>query len=131
MSRSGYEDDPDDLAMWRGQVASAIRGKRGQAFLREMVEALDAMPAKQLITDALQVDGQYCALGCIGAKRGFDMTNLDPKDAYKMSDVFNIARQLVQEIEFINDECGAYDETPEHRWRRIRDWAVEHLNEGK
>jgi hypothetical protein len=29
MSRSGYSDDldPRDLAMWRGQVASIIRGK--------------------------------------------------------------------------------------------------------
>jgi hypothetical protein len=43
MSRSGYVDDVDqkDLAMYRGAVASAIRGKRGQALLREMREAMD------------------------------------------------------------------------------------------
>ena len=46
MSRSGYSDDyePSNIAMWRGQVASAMRGKRGQAFLRELIEALDAFP---------------------------------------------------------------------------------------
>jgi hypothetical protein len=46
MSRSGYSDDHSewDLIRWRGAVASAIRGKRGQAFLRELLVALDAMP---------------------------------------------------------------------------------------
>jgi hypothetical protein len=47
MSRSGYSDDLDPLALgrWRGRVASAMRGKRGQAFLREMLAAMDAMLA--------------------------------------------------------------------------------------
>ena len=47
MSRSGYSDDIDDNwahIMWRGRVASSIRGKRGQAMLRELLAALDAMP---------------------------------------------------------------------------------------
>jgi hypothetical protein len=37
MSRSGYSDDLENwsLIRWRGAVASAIRGRRGQAFLRE------------------------------------------------------------------------------------------------
>jgi len=41
MSRSGYSDDCEgsELAMWRGQVASAKRGKRGQRFFRELVAA--------------------------------------------------------------------------------------------
>lgn len=44
MSRSGYNDDCDGWALirWRGAVNSAINGKRGQAFLRELVAALDA-----------------------------------------------------------------------------------------
>lgn len=55
MSRSGYTEDCDgwDLIRWRGAVASAIRGKRGQAFLREALAALDAMPEKQLISHDL------------------------------------------------------------------------------
>ena len=35
MSRSGYIDDMDDtwqFIKWRGQVASAIRGARGQGY---------------------------------------------------------------------------------------------------
>lgn len=44
MSRHGYSDDCHDdilsFGQWRGQVASAIRGKRGQAFLKELIAAL-------------------------------------------------------------------------------------------
>lgn len=61
MSRSGlYEDDGDDplaLGRWRAQVRSAIRGKRGQAFLRDLLAALDAMPDKRLIAGSLIFDG--------------------------------------------------------------------------
>ena len=60
MSRSGLvEDDGDDpLAhgRWRGAVKSAINGKRGQQFLRELADALDAMPEKVLVAGALQAE---------------------------------------------------------------------------
>lgn len=57
MSRSGYSEDWDGenwtFIRWRGAVKSALRGKRGQAFLREALAALDAMPEKRLITHDL------------------------------------------------------------------------------
>ena len=64
MSRSGYSDDCSgrELNLWRGAVESAIRGKRGQAFLREMLVALDAMPEKRLIAGELVTPtGEVCA----------------------------------------------------------------------
>lgn len=126
MSRSAYVDDYDgDLwqhIRWRGQVASALRGKRGQAFLRELIEALDAMPAKVLIANALRRGAYVCAIGAVGAKRGVDMSQLDPDDYGRLADVFGIAHQMVQEIEWMNDE--AFYGTPEQRWKYIRDWAV-------
>ena len=66
MSRSGYTDECDgwELVRWRGAVNSAIRGKRGQAFLNEMVTALDAMQEKRLVSGLLETgDGDCCALG--------------------------------------------------------------------
>ena len=61
MSRSGYVDGDDDQwasIRYRGAVKSAIRGRRGQAFLREMLAALDAMPEKRLIAGDLVFDGR-------------------------------------------------------------------------
>lgn len=58
MSRAGYYDDIDDplvLGRWRAQVRSATRGKRGQKLLRDLLTALDAMPEKRLVTDALEI----------------------------------------------------------------------------
>lgn len=124
MSRSGYHDDLDilDLGRWRGQVASAIRGKRGQAFLKEMIEALDALPEKRLIKNEIVEGCEVCALGAVGKKRGLDLDSLDPHDHDGLGNTFGVAHQLVQEIEWENDE-GGWNETPEQRWTRVRAWV--------
>jgi hypothetical protein len=130
MSRAGYDDgdscDQWGLIRWRGQVASAIRGKRGQAFLRELVEALDALPEKRLIANDLENGGSVCAIGSVGLKRGIDMSVLDPEDPEPIAAVFGIASQLVREIEWMNDEAW-YCDTPENRWSRMREWAVSNI----
>lgn len=131
MSRSGYVDayGDDDLAMgrWMGVVASAARGQRGQSFLRDLIEALDAMPVKRLIKEDLRKDGEVCALGALGAKKGLDLESLDPEDYDVVAKSFNIAAPLVQETVFMNDEFY-YDSTPEKRWEHIRKWAQGLLN---
>lgn len=137
MSRSGYSDDLDqwDLIRWRGQVASAIRGKRGQAFLRDLAAALDAMPEKRLITHDLErPDGSVCALGCIGKARGISLPNVsdeydDDHETHRieLAASFDIAHQLVAEIEFENDEGTVFTETPEQRWVRMRAWVANQL----
>ncbi len=127
MSRSGYSDDLDDnwqLIKWRGQVASAIRGKRGQACLREMLAALDAMPEKALIAHELELAGDVCALGALGKARGLDMAKLDPEEPDDVAAAFNIASPLAREIVYENDE-GPYGETAEQRWKRMREWVAQ------
>lgn len=128
MSRAGYSDDIDtwSLIRWRGQVASAIRGRRGQAFLRELIEALDALPEKRLIAHDLQAGNNVCAIGSVGLRRGVDMSALDPEDPDTIAGVFGIAQQLVREVECMNDEAH-WNDTPENRWQRMRAWAVENL----
>lgn len=132
MNRSGYTEDCEgwDLIKWRGQVASAIRGKRGQAFLRELLEAMDAMPEKRLIAHELRQSGEVCALGSLGAKRGIELEALDPEDYDKLADTFGVAHQVIQELEFMNDEAWfgfGENENPEHRWQRMRDWTASKL----
>ena len=132
MSRHGYVEDGCDeypLALWRGAVTSAITGKRGQAFLRELVAALDALPDKVLIKDALVADGSFCAIGSVGAARGMDMAHLDPYYPEAIADAFGIAPALVKEIEWVNDEYYAAD--PAGRWQLVRDWAVRNTREAQ
>jgi hypothetical protein len=144
MSRSGYSEGWDfdswTYIRWRGAVASALRGKRGQLFLMEMLAALDAMPIKRLITHDLvapdlipishwgmQEVESVCAIGAVGKRRGVDMYELDPEDYHSVAGEFGIATVMAQEIEWINDDCGNYEETPEERYARVRRWVVRQL----
>lgn len=112
MSRSGYSDEIDDNwghIMWRGTVASSIRGKRGQAMLRELLAALDAMPDKRLYPNNFATaDGEFCTLGVLGAARGAKMDDLgdaeDGCDERLVAERFGVAAPLVQEIMWMNDE---------------------------
>lgn len=160
MSRSGYSDDIDDhlqLARWRSAVRSAINGKRGQAFLKEMLAALDALPSKRLVREHLIVDGtqpgiwrdpdlivggdelvdaatgavypmgSVCALGSVARARGTNVSSIDPEDSHTVADTFGIANAMTCEIVYINDECGHHGETPEARWLRVREWVVKQI----
>ncbi len=122
MSRSGYSDDCNgwDLIRWRGAVSSAIRGKRGQAFLQEMADALDILEAKRLISDELVQDGEVCALGAVGITRKIAMDGVDPYDRDMVAGLFGIAPALAAEIMFQNDDWSY--ETSEHRFARMRAW---------
>jgi hypothetical protein len=125
MSRSGYSEDYDDqwaLIRWRGAVASSIRGKRGQAFLTEMRDALDALPEKKLVAMELEAGGSVCAIGAVGRARGVDMSSIDPEDYSRVAGTFGIAEPLAQEIVYLNDEAGFYGETDERRFTRMRGW---------
>lgn len=142
MSRSGYcdsygDDNPWDLIRYRGAVESAFRGRRGQAFLREMLAALDALPEKRLITEELaerarETDPvQVCAIGSVGLYRGIDMSPLDPYDASSIAGVFGIAESMAREIVYMNDEGSWKSETPEQRFERMRAWIIGKIKDGE
>jgi hypothetical protein len=122
MSRSGYSDDCDHLVLWRQAVEQATLGARGQRLLRRLRDALDAMPTKRLITDAIKDEaGNVCALGAI-----------DPTaphyEADDLAKHFDIARALAAEIVYVNDEGPwARVETPEERWQRMRAWVEKQI----
>lgn len=133
MSRSGYSDDCDDyLAMGRAIATrnKAMGGKRGQAFLSELLATLDAMPTKELVREAL-VDGYdpylialeatppsyfgeghpqpfcgVCALGAVGQARGMAMAHLDPDEPEMVAAAFGITETMAREVVYANDEMG-------------------------
>lgn len=140
MSRSGYVDDLDqrDLAMYRGRVASAIRGKRGQAFLRELAAAMDAMPIKTLIAgELISATGDCCAIGVVCKARGVDVKPIDYDDPDQVGAAVGIDRVMAAEVEYANDECAEFrkdesgrwnlSETPAQRWHRMRKWVENNL----
>lgn len=145
MSRSGYTDDDCDgyLALYRGTVASAMRGKRGQKLLCDFVAALDAMPDKRLGAGAIKdEDGCMCSLGVVADARGLDMSDVKFDDygysagpnlsKKEFADRFDVAECMANEVMYMNDEVSNYwdrPETPEQRWHRMRAWAISHIKE--
>ena len=127
MSRAGYSDDGDALVLWRNAVESALRGKRGQQFLQALLTSLDALSVPRLIADDLVAGGECCALGAVALKCGIDIRDLDANGSSAVVKRFGIARALAAEIAYVNDELGPDDETPEQRFRRVREWTVANL----
>lgn len=148
MSRSGLSEcDGEDqwgFIRYRGQVASAIRGKRGQAFLKELRAALLTMPKKELLKAGFSRGGEVCALGSVALRRklkaGVGMeTALKqveeefPKgdDAYSCAgdvcDKFGIAQALAAEIMWENDSEYGSDRSPKGRWKAMYRWVREHI----
>jgi hypothetical protein len=131
MSRSAYTDDCDDYwahIRWRGAVASALRGKRGQDFLREMLSALDALETPCLARGSLQTKGgEVCALGSVGRARGIDMADVDPYDYESIANLFGISEALAREIMFVNDEWCALNAPSKRRFTEVRTWILEQI----
>lgn len=141
MSRSGYSDENDDntLGLWRANIDRATYGRRGQVFFRNLVEALDALPEKRLIKGKLETDiGEVCALGALRRVRGLDLhESIRDSDWDALGKAFDVASMLTQEVMYHNDERGDFDyetqryrddeETPEQRWKRMRNWAASQL----
>lgn len=145
MTRHGYTDECDDplaAGRWQAALNRAIRGRRGQAMLRELAAALDAMPVRELYAGAFQAPtGECCALGVLGAARGIDTSDLGTADEGVEFDVvaarFGIAEALAREVMFRND--GIVDDSRlveveicgpmrgyNFQWQQRRPWPEHH-----
>lgn len=74
---SRFADDYDEYypnqgQMWWANVERAISGKKGQRALRDLEEALLALPEKKLISGHLALDGQVCTMGALALKKKVD-----------------------------------------------------------
>lgn len=138
MSRSGYVDDYEEpaLTLYRRAVENAIKGKRGQALLRELESALVALPDKALTCEdmARPEDDSVCALGAVALKRGIDkgkdrltvLKEIAEKfpegcEAPELCDEFNIAEALAKEITYVNDEMAPGG--PKARYEYVLNWV--------
>lgn len=128
MSRSGYSDDCEHIELYRATVERAIRGKRGQAFLKELLAALDAMPEKELIaSELINEHGKVCTIGAVCKARALDVSTINESDPSDVADAVGIARSMAAEIAFMNDEWRRTDELPSDRWKRMREWVAKQI----
>lgn len=110
----------------------AIRGKRGQTFLKSLALELDAMPEKRLVTEELITStGECCTIGVVCKARNIDVSNIDITDTKEVGDLVGISAALAGEIEYVNDCYDSDMETPESRWERMRKWVGEQIMETK
>jgi hypothetical protein len=129
MSRSGYSDgDCDDtesmLRMygWQANVRRSIAGRKGQAFMWDLYQALEAMPRHELITGALldTSTGAVCSLGALAVHRKMPIPPEwctsgapdDEPDEYEFSQamgpLFGVKDMVAREIMYENDEGGTW-----------------------
>lgn len=124
MGRSGYTDYDDcaDAAdmlrmyAWNANVRRHIAGRKGQAFMWELYQALEDLPEKVLIQGGLvDQDGTCCALGAVARYRKmevpeeFRITPEEEPDEYEfqeaMGPLFGIRDMMAREVMYANDEC--------------------------
>ena len=141
MSRYCDFDDYDYEPWMEGQAAgamrSAIRGRRGQQLLRDLIAGLDALPVPELAAGALEdpETGCVCALGAVRLQRGaeavplsFDLDDpdIDWRDLAKPFDISEtLAHAVISQNEYSskrNDE-----QSRRRRWQSVRAWAVGNL----
>lgn len=141
MSRSGYSDDLDDQwqhIRWRGAVKAAIKGKKGQAFLKELEAALVALPEKKLLRGGFSQKGEVCAIGSVlvarkcatGMTREAALAEVEkkfPRPAeYEDVDIApeaGIADALAREIMYVNDDDWGGDASAEQRYETVLKWV--------
>jgi hypothetical protein len=147
MSRINYDCDDENFPnqsqlYWQAQQ-NALRGKRGQALLRELEQALVALPAPRLIEGDFCAEGEVCALGAVALRRELEAGADFQAAVAKLEDESSghaswegvsfaaerlglpaaLASAVVQE----NDIDSPI--TPEQRYRRVLDWVRRQLAE--
>lgn len=134
-----WGDYPElERGRWKHNSRVVLTSKRGQRDLRAFIAALDAMPAKRLISGALiekhyddednVISTEVCA---VGAYALYGPPKRDPADLYDVDNDWETAEvgqscglafHLAWQMAYANDETFSHY-TPEERWEKMREWA--------
>lgn len=155
--RIGYteeEDYPGQFGLWQGNCQRSLKGKAGQAILRELEAALLALPSKRLIASSLvDAHGEVCAIGALAEFKGEITDDMIGQGEYDMEEVgiqLGMPRLVAWKIVEMNDlqfagtdlvfgegpyrwpneQPYAYVEvTPEQRYERMLKWVREQVQD--
>ena len=141
MSRLYYDDDcdPSEEGLRRGWLRSAIRGQRGQRFLRDLVAGLDALPTPELSSGALEdpETGCCCAFGAVRRLRGPKNVPIwfhpeeEDMTPDSLAEPFDVPETLAWAVVQANEEIFSSNTERDRRrrWAEVRAWAVCNLQE--
>ena len=147
MSRVHYTNDDWgsieatlNYGRWERNSVTTLRSKRGQAALRELEQALLALPEPKLYANTFcevteEGEVQACVLGALAYVRGLEVPDSfnwgedsDPAEeqAYWANAAFGIAYTLAWNLIERNDEI--YGKlTPEERYTKMLAWIRDQL----
>lgn len=114
MSRFEYDDyEPDGPAityeMWEYNLNRSIKSGNGQALLRTLRSALEALPSKRLIQSRLAKDGEVCAVGAFrAAQLARDNEISMPEAIAKLEDI-EVAQMRKRDPGWHEDEEESWD----------------------
>ncbi len=153
--RIGYSEDedyPGQFGLWQANCNRSLKGKAGQAALRELEAALLALPDKRLTSGVYKdEDGCVCPLAALAKYKGVADADLQADPEYDMEQVgveLGVPRLAAWKIVELNDlqlsgttlifgegpyrwpseQPYAYVPiTPEQRYERVLQWVQEQL----
>lgn len=125
--RFNYSEDEDfdgQFELYEANCSRSLCGKKGQAELRILRDALLAMPKKELIHEALHdEDGGMCAIGAYAQAKGVDIKTLDPEDATdEVGQEAGMPRLVAWTVVMKND-IDFDRHTPEKRYQAMLNWV--------
>lgn len=134
---------PNEGDLWNANLIRHMRGRAGQAVLRELREALLSLPEKRLINGRLADEsGCVCTVGALAAHRGVSLKELAdrikvdyegyPFDEWDAEEAtlneglrIGLKTGMVVRLASINDDTWGpgIHETPEQRYERVLKWV--------
>lgn len=143
---SEEEDFNNQAFLWEANLERSLKGRKGQAALRELEAALLTLPEKRLIANnTISTDGSVCAIAALAKHRGYqgDMSlpkqpNWDDDDSpywdeydyevavedamVKIAADLGVPPMVAKAIIYENDN-DAYTKTAEARYQRMLRWT--------
>ena len=140
----GGENFPGEWWLWENALKRSFNSRRGQLMLRELRDALLALPEQKLIYSRLaDATGGVCAMGALAlhhrVKAGeereavlYDLHESEPGDddyietweieqtTLTVAEHVGMAKTMAVDVAWHNDR--EHDETPEERYTRILAW---------
>ena len=132
MSRVSFSEEeyfPGQFDLWQANCLRSIKGQKGQVALRELEQALLALPEKRLIREELITEDGVCAIGALALYRNYE-PEADPEcEMEEVGIELGLPRLVAWKIVAMNDEelHRRYDKeigksveiTPEERYRIV------------